>query len=464
MEHARTLAPVIDVPWRTARQAALADRAAEVLAANWRGRHTVPAARLYPHQWSWDSAFIAIGLAHVAQHRAQLELATLLGAQWPDGRIPHIVFDPDTPADAYFPGPRFWGPGAPAAHVRLGRATSGIVQPPVHARAAWEVFRLAPDRDAAAGFLRRAYEPLCRWHDYLLTRRDLGGGGLAAIVHPWESGMDNSPAWDAALAGLKSDEGGAQASPMRRDLHHVGAAQRPGDDDYAAYIALAAAYRDRGYADGTPADHGFAVEDPLFNGLLADSEEALAQIAAVVGADPAPHLARAHRVGAALAARLYDPAAGMFFARDLRAGGLVASWSAAGLGALISPGLPGEVTDRVAAQVVGRRFGPPPARRPRTGWLLPSADRTAAEFDPQRYWRGPSWANLTWVVRRGLLRAGRTGAADGLARGLLRTVEHAGFHEYFDPETGEGAGTPDFSWTAALTLDLLAWRPSDPRQ
>ena len=51
----------------------LATAARDVLAANWRGRHTVPSARLYPHQWSWDSAFIAIGLARVDQHRAQLE-------------------------------------------------------------------------------------------------------------------------------------------------------------------------------------------------------------------------------------------------------------------------------------------------------------------------------------------------------------------------------------------------------
>jgi hypothetical protein len=455
---ARTLARVVDSPLRTARQAELAGRALAVLSANWRGRHTVPAARLYPHQWSWDSAFIAIGLSHVAQHRAQVELATLLGAQWPDGRIPHIVFDPDTPADAYFPGPRFWAPSA-------GGPTSGIVQPPVHARAAWEVFRRASDPDAAAGFLRRAYEPLCRWHDYLLTCRDLGGGGLAAIVHPWESGMDNSPAWDAALAELKSAQAAAPLGPARRDLHHVAAAQRPGDDDYAAYIELAACYRDRGYADhGAPAAHGFAVEDPLFNGLLADSVEALAQIAAVAAAAHAPHTARAHRIGAALTARLYDPSAGMFFPRDLRSDRLVESWSAAGLGALVSPGLPATVTARVAEHVTGRRFGPPPGLRPRSGWLLPSYDRTAAEFDPQLYWRGPSWANVTWVVRRGLQRAGRRGAADGLARGLLRTVERAGFREYFDPETGAGAGTDDFSWTAALTLDLLSdhgTRPTD---
>lgn len=82
--------------------------AAEVLAANWTGRSTVPSRKLYPHQWSWDSAFIAIGLRHLSPLRAQTELETLLAAQWGDGRIPHIVFNPSVPLDAYFPSPDFW--------------------------------------------------------------------------------------------------------------------------------------------------------------------------------------------------------------------------------------------------------------------------------------------------------------------------------------------------------------------
>src|SRR5699024_9402643 len=79
--------------------------ATAVLLRNWTGRSTLPSRSLYPHQWSWDSAFIALGLRHVSARRAQQELESMLGAQWADGRLPHIVFDPATPADAYFPGP-----------------------------------------------------------------------------------------------------------------------------------------------------------------------------------------------------------------------------------------------------------------------------------------------------------------------------------------------------------------------
>ena len=38
---------------------------------------------------------------------------------------------------------------------------------------------------------------------------------------------------------------------------------------------------------------------------------------------------------------------------------------------------------------------------------------------------------------------------------LLHTADASGFAEYVDPYTGEGRGALGFSWTAALTLDLL---------
>jgi hypothetical protein len=43
---------------------------------------------------------------------------------------------------------------------------------------------------------------------------------------------------------------------------------------------------------------------------------------------------------------------------------------------------------------------------------------------------------------------------------MLNTVRQEGFREYFDPRTGAGRGVSDFSWSAALTLDLLATAPA----
>jgi hypothetical protein len=86
----------------------LVREAVRVLLRNRHGHATVPSRSLYPHQWSWDSAFIALGLQHISAARAATELLSLFGAQWADGRVPQIVFNPAVPDDAYFPGPSVW--------------------------------------------------------------------------------------------------------------------------------------------------------------------------------------------------------------------------------------------------------------------------------------------------------------------------------------------------------------------
>src|SRR5215212_4944478 len=79
----------------------LIQEAKRVLEFNWTGEYTRPGPRLYPHQWSWDSAFTAIGYAHWDQRRAIKELTHLFDSQWENGLLPQIVFDPHF--GEYFP-------------------------------------------------------------------------------------------------------------------------------------------------------------------------------------------------------------------------------------------------------------------------------------------------------------------------------------------------------------------------
>ncbi|NUR85263.1 MAG: hypothetical protein HOY71_14355 [Nonomuraea sp.] len=411
--------------------AALGREALAVLEANWTGTATVPAPGLYPHQWSWDSAFVAIGLARHRPERARAELLSLLAGQWSTGMVPHIVFH--TP-EAYFPGPSVWRSQDHEAAPH-GVLTSGLTAPPLHALAIWWLWRHGGDAELA----RQVYPALAAQHRHLATTRDLGGAGLAAIVHPWESGMDDSPAWDDPLAALPE---------IRYGYRNVTLEERHRDSDHDRYVWLALAYRNAGYRPEYLRDeHPFAVEDPMFNGIWLASCRAMAELAPLAGADPAPHTEQAERIRRGLLDRLWD---GCFYARDLRADRLIRVCTVGGFGPLLDPELPADRVDAALEVLESARF------MGATGYPVPTCEIRASQFDRTRYWRGPSWVNTNWLLRRAAVVHHRDALAQQLANGTLRLVRQAGFRECFDPFDGSGRGCRDFSWSAALTLDLLA--------
>src|SRR5476651_2497224 len=71
------------------------DSAKAVLEMNDQGAFTIPAEGLYPHQWLWDSCFIAIGMRHYDVERAQIEIMSMLRGQWHNGMIPHMILNPN---------------------------------------------------------------------------------------------------------------------------------------------------------------------------------------------------------------------------------------------------------------------------------------------------------------------------------------------------------------------------------
>jgi hypothetical protein len=64
------------------------------------------------------------------------------------------------------------------------------------------------------------------------------------------------------------------------------------------------------------------------------------------------------------------------------------------------------------------------------------------------------------MIAVGLRNYGYAHFAEELRRRTLALVDNGGFSEYFSPLTGDGYGADDFSWTAALVLDLVNEEPS----
>ncbi len=428
----------------------LVTAARNVLEANWLGSSTLPSRTLYPHQWSWDSAFIALGRSWYDQARAEQELETLFAAQWANGMLPHIVFNGRVSEAEYFPGPGFWDAGR-TGKVPPGISTSGITQPPIHARAALEMHRHAQDADASRAFLARLYPRLRAQHEYLARDRDPTGLGLPVIVHPWESGLDNSPVWDRDLRDLQIPPGAVPAY-RRRDIQHADAADRPTDEVYDAFVYLAMRYRDSGYNDRRLLESvPFAIAGPLFCAIYLWSTQAMADIARIIGVDPGPHESAAAQIREAMLRELWDPDAKRFYPRDVLTGHLEPEETIVSLAPLLDSGLPAEHVAAIVGDLRSVCFHPEAAGH----FVVPTFSTGSPAFDRRRYWRGPVWINTNWLLWHGLRQHGRVVEADEVARSSLALVARAGFREYFDPFDGSGYGSRDFAWSAALTIDLV---------
>jgi mannosylglycerate hydrolase len=428
------------------RDAELAQRALEVLDENWIGHATKPSPRLYPHQWSWDSACHAIGYARLDQERAEQELLSLFRGQWRNGLLPHIVF---TDGERYFPGPEFWqtnrSPDAPAQPQ-----TSGIVQPPIHATAAREVFRLGADRERAAAFARVMVPKLEAWHDYLYRERTRDDEGLAEVWHPWETGMDNSPLWDEPLARITLDADDVP-SYRRVDTNLTEASQRPTNADYDRYAYLVGLFREHRYDAGEIREASpFVVQAVIFNSLLVQSNRDLAELVRAVGGDPAVHDARAEETAAAMNDRLWDDASSLYADYDVRAGELLTTPTSGAFTPLYG-GVPSpERADRLIACLDSAGVALADGE-----WALASLPPGDPRFDATLYWRGPIWPVMNWFLYRGLVRYGHFDLARRVRATLVELPRRSGFWEHYSPENGRGHGGERFSWTAALMLDAL---------
>ncbi|HEX6583351.1 MAG TPA: hypothetical protein VF056_07075 [Thermoleophilaceae bacterium] len=413
----------------------LRGRSSEVLRGNDTGTYTLPSRSTYPHQWNWDSALAALGWAELDPGRAWTELETLAGARDPGGMLPHIAFQRRLRVLSvrYVPGARWWGRRVGAD----GRRISGITQPPVAATCLRLLFEAHPDERRARGLL----QPLLAWHCFLLAERDPRGIGEPLLIHPWESGRDNAVEWDAPLWRVMPEVNVLH----RRDTGSVDVAERPSDEHYRRFLTLVRQGTRVGWAQERLAREGvFRVLDPGFSAILARACHDLAAVAEALGESRAADESRrpSERLSAALRARADSD--GLIRALDMTDGSALPVTSAGSALALLAPGL----RDREVA--AGREAVLDGALSSR--WGVRSLEAAHPERAARNYWRGPVWANITWLTALGLELHGEQRAAQTLRDRMMLAIEGSGMREYFAPESGRGLGARDFAWTAALCL------------
>ena len=420
----------------------LYEGAKKVLEGNWNGKFTIPSPTLYPHLWSWDSCFIAMGNSYFNSDRAMKELKYLLNAQWKNGMIPHIVFNEKE--KTYFPSADFYdvtrSPDAPE-HV----GTSGVTQPPVHALACFYIYLNSDDKGKSKEFLREVYPNLLRFHRFLMCERDPERSGLVTLFHPWESGRDDSPVWDDALARVKITK---MPKFKRLDILAVDeAAQRPTNEEYDRFIYLIELMKQKNYDQRMLYEKfPFKIKDVTFSGILYIANRILSHIADLIGEDAGEILEWISRAEQNFH-KFFSGTDGLFYDYDLIVNKRIFKRTISSI-----PLYSGLVSDQEAKALVR--------------WIsdadfcadydtVASTDEKDSYFKSVTYWRGPIWINSNWGLWLGLLHYGYNERAEQIRQGVFKLVQNQGFREYFEPTTGRGLGGKNFSWTAALVVDMI---------
>ena len=425
--------------------------AKEVLENNRRGDYTIPREGLYPHQWLWDSCFIAIGLRHYDIDRAQKEVLSLLRGQWHNGMLPNIILSKNRGRHGSIW--HSWLSPLSPDHV----STSGITQPPMLAEAVQKIgAKLSkPERRS---WYQKVYPALLAYHEWLYAERDPHGEGLTLQVHPWETGLDNTPPWMfelhqhelpfwVKLATKKPVE--KVIDTVRPDLFYTGQDQRLSAYEFLAMYYVQRRLRRKLYDIDRMLSHSlFAIEDLTFNSILIRANHYLRSIAKDIGKKLPDELLESMRKTEAALETLWDETSGQYYSRNFVTHNLIPVPSIATFMPLYS----GKITKERAAQLVKlldekKSFGPK--------YPVPSTPVNSDWFNPHHYWQGPTWVNTNWLIIDGLRQYGFIEEAEKLARKTLELVEKSGFYEYFSPLDGSPAGTNNFSWTAALAVDLL---------
>lgn len=427
---------------------ALIEKAKKVLEDNWTGSYTKLAPELYPHQWCWDSGFISIGYSHYNQQRAKAELISLFKGQWKNGMVPHIVYH--YPSEDYFPDATDWNVGISNDSPEAVK-TSGITQPPILATSALRIYMNAKDKRDALKFLKQVFPRLMSFHRFLYEFRDIEGRGLVANIHPWETGMDNSPKWDAILKSIEIESAN---TPLfeRKDLSFVPPEERPSDEAYYKFIHLFELLKKHHYDQQKICKESpFLVYDVLFNSILHRANCDLLKIAGVLKEDTS-EIERWIETGQkAFEEILWCDEDSMYHSYDLRRNESIEVYTAS----CALPLYAGIPNNHKALRIRDKLLTVCPFHEANICVSIPSYHTTWEGFSPLNYWRGPIWVNINWMILKGLLNYGFQDLARKICRNLMRLASEIGFWEYYDPFEMKGHGSNKFSWTAALLIDIL---------
>jgi glycogen debranching enzyme len=263
-----------------------------------------------------------------------------------------------------------------------------VTKPPLIAWTAWKLHEHKPDVE----FLKEIYDPLVRWNKWWFERNDIDGNGLCEYLHPFSSGLDDSPLWDA----------------------------------------------------------GVPVESPDLNTYLYLQQEALARIADAIGEtqDAQMWAERAGQMLEKLVANDWDAQSGLFLARHK--GQPLPVCTPFSLFPLLTGRLPAAMAQRLVDHLTNpdefwSTYPVPtvalndPRYNPLQMWRGPT-------------WLNVNYLLIEGLMRSGYPDVAR----ELRERTLALVAQQDNIYEYYQPQTGEvpPLAAPIFGWSAAVYIEL----------
>jgi len=413
----------------------LIEEAKKVLLGNKKRGYTLPTNnKLYPAQWKWDSGFIALGYSHFNLKYALEEITTLLDGQWKDGMIPHILFH-DLKTN-YYPNHSVWNCGN-----RIH--SSGITQPPVLAIILKKILLKNDINISEVTKIKLMVKKIKKYHEWLIKYRDPKNTGLVSILHPWESGYDNSPLWDYSMNEVKVEK---NLRYKRGDNKVINPEYRPLDDDYDRYVTIKNHLRKNKYNPKSLYNESmFNVIDVGFNSIFLRANKDLTELLKIFNLED-KKLEKYIFKSEIQIAKLYNEKKKIFINYDVKNKKKIIVPSITNYFILFADLKNVSINKKIIKNLKNYNQD--------KKYLFSSIKPNYKKFEEKRYWRGPVWINCNWIIYQGLKNKDKK-FANKIKEKTINLIKENGFYEYYSHKTGKPFGANNFSWTASLFLDLI---------
>ena len=263
-----------------------------------------------------------------------------------------------------------------------------------------------------------------------------------SILHPWESGYDNSSLWDGPMNKVKIEK---NIQYKRADNKVVNPEHRPLNIDYDRYVTIKNDLRKKKYNPKKIFNTAlFNVVDIGFNSIFLKANKDLIILLKEFNLDSSK-IINYVKLTERNILRFFDKKKGVFFSFDLRNKKKVSVPSITNYLILFADINNHKINNTLIKNLKKHNL--------KEKYFFSSIKPNHKSFEEKRYWRGPVWVNCNWFICKGLMNKDEK-YSKKIKQSTVRLVEKKGFHEYYSCKNGKPMGANNFSWSAALYLDL----------